>query len=205
MSRNQKNNSKKILLFIASVSVIILIYCMIRLTIYSLNSYKANKEIDELKTYNKKLRDEYKDIEEHRFNSLKKAIKWWNKYFEEENVYKTVSMSPDISRDKYNISFNKSIEQKRRLLGIPLYKNEFQKYNKNEMNKNKNNNRVEMYKKRQEEILNNYEKKNIINQKSRELLKKNKKTKTPIRISYNDNYNKTRNEMKNLNIIRQLQ
>ena len=49
MSRNQKNNSKKVLLFIASVSVIILIYCMIRLTIYSLNSYKANKEIDELK------------------------------------------------------------------------------------------------------------------------------------------------------------
>ena len=25
-----------------------------------------------------------KDLEEHRFNSLKKAIKWWNKYFEEE-------------------------------------------------------------------------------------------------------------------------
>lgn len=30
------------------------------------------------------LEDEYKDLEEHRFNSLKKAIKWWNNYFEEE-------------------------------------------------------------------------------------------------------------------------
>lgn len=29
------------------------------------------------------LEDEYKDTEEHRFNSLKKAVKWWNKYFEE--------------------------------------------------------------------------------------------------------------------------
>lgn len=31
------------------------------------------------------LEDEYKELEEHRFNSLKKAINWWNKYFEEED------------------------------------------------------------------------------------------------------------------------
>lgn len=26
--------------------------------------------------------NDYKEIEEHRFNSLKKAVKWWNEYFE---------------------------------------------------------------------------------------------------------------------------
>lgn len=31
------------------------------------------------------LEDDYKILEEHRFNSLKKAIKWWNDYFGEED------------------------------------------------------------------------------------------------------------------------
>lgn len=26
--------------------------------------------------------NDYKEIEEHHFNSLKKAVKWWNEYFE---------------------------------------------------------------------------------------------------------------------------
>ena len=152
------------------------------------NNNKSNKNNNE----NKSINSEDKIFKDIPMIKIEK-----NKYFEEENVYKTVSMSPDISRDKYNISFNKSIEQKRRLLGIPLYKNEFQKYNKNNINKNKKNNRVEIYKKRQEEILNNYEKKNAINRKSRENLKNNKKSKTPIRITYNDNYNNKRNSNAN--------
>lgn len=165
------------------------------------NKSSRKKKILNIKNKNSNNNTENKSInsEDKIFNDIPMIKIEKNKYFEEENVYKTVSMSPDISRDKYNISFNKSIEQKRRLLGIPLYQNEFQKYNKNKLNKSKNNNRVEMYKKRQEEILNNYEKKNIINQKSREMLKKNKKTKTPIRINYNDNYNKTRNLNENTN------
>lgn len=31
------------------------------------------------------LENDYKDLEEHRFNSLKKAIKWWNNFFEKKN------------------------------------------------------------------------------------------------------------------------
>lgn len=27
-------------------------------------------------------KNDYKEIEEHRFNSLKKAVKWWNEYVE---------------------------------------------------------------------------------------------------------------------------
>lgn len=29
--------------------------------------------------------NDYKEIEDHRFNSLKKAIKWWNEYFGEDD------------------------------------------------------------------------------------------------------------------------
>ena len=29
--------------------------------------------------------NDYKEIENHRFNSLKKAIKWWNEYFGEDD------------------------------------------------------------------------------------------------------------------------
>lgn len=29
--------------------------------------------------------NDYKEIENHRFNSLKKAIKWWNVFFEGDN------------------------------------------------------------------------------------------------------------------------
>ena len=49
MGNNSKDTKRLVLLLIASVSIIILIYCIIRLALYSLNSYKANKDIDELK------------------------------------------------------------------------------------------------------------------------------------------------------------
>lgn len=29
--------------------------------------------------------NDYKEIENHRFNSLKKAVKWWNNYFGEDD------------------------------------------------------------------------------------------------------------------------
>ena len=126
---------------------------------------------------------------------------------EEDNIYST--MSPDATRDKGNISFNQSIEQKRRILGIPLYKNEFQRYNKKRINnikkndhiniEEKENNNIDkeqkknvgklsMYKRRQDEILRIYEKKNILNRKSRDYIKS--KNKTPIRINYYDKQKK---------------
>ena len=49
MGKNQKDSKKLLLLLLASVSVIILIYCIIRLALYSLSSYRTNKEISELK------------------------------------------------------------------------------------------------------------------------------------------------------------
>ncbi len=162
------------------------------------NRTTRRKKIPNLKNNNKKnnpIDNISMNSEDKIFNDIPMIKIEKNKYYvEEENLNKTLSMSPDVSRDKYNISFNKSIEKKRKLLGIPLYKNGYQNYNQNNTYKNKKqNNRVEMYKKRQEEILSNYEKKNEINKISRENLKNNKKTKTPIRITYNDNYNKTRN------------
>ena len=116
---------------------------------------------------------------------------------DDENAYKT--MSPDVSRDKYNISFNKSIEKKRKILGIPVYKNGFQNY-PNIGNK-KNIDKLTMYKKRQDEILKNYEKKNIINQKSRENLKNkaNNKAKNQIQIS-NNGKNRKNNYGRNNNL-----
>ena len=133
---------------------------------------------------------------------------------EEDNLYNT--MSPDITINKFNISFNQSIEQKRKLLGIPLYKNEYPNYNQKpiknsifKIEKKKNNyvnkeekekdnidikeqkkalGKITMYKKRQDEILKNYEKKNILNQKSRDYIKS--KNKTPLRINYSYKHKK---------------
>ena len=163
----------------------------------SKNEYNKRKN----NSKNKNLENKSINSEDRIFNDIPMIKIEKNKCFdEEENIYKT--MSPDISNDKYNISFNKSIEQKRRLLGIPLYKNEFPNYNKNgkdlSKEEKKNRSKLEVYKKRQDEILKNYEKKNLINQKSRDMIKNNKrKNKTPIRITYNDNYNKAFNSNSN--------
>ena len=134
------------------------------------------------------------------FNDILKTKIQKNRRFDvddDENAYKT--MSPDVSRDKYNISFNKSIEKKRKILGIPVYKNGFQNY-PNIGNK-KNMDKLTIYKKRQDEILKNYEKKNIINQKSRENLKSkaNNKTKNTIQIS-NNGKNRKNNYGRNNNL-----
>ena len=135
-----------------------------------------------------------------------------NKYIDlEKKFYSTISH--DLNNDKLNISFNKSIEQKRKLLGIPLNQNEFQKINQKiyeEMNEEEEkviNQKLSIFKKRQDEILKIYEKKNLINQQSRENIKnfsKKKhnsytsnnngakiKQKNPIRIIYNDNLSKS--------------
>ena len=40
---------------------------------------KGNEDFDDDEN------DDYKEIEDHRFNSLKKAIKWWNEYFGEDD------------------------------------------------------------------------------------------------------------------------
>ena len=141
-----------------------------------------------------------------------------NKYYDEEDIIYRSMMSPDINRLKKNVSFNKSIEQKRKLLGIPLYKDEFKKYyttRKENISKEEKEdlNKLMIYKKRQDEILRNYEKKNIINHKRRFYIKnktnpirirfkyhKNKKYTNPYNIFANNNY--INNEAKNKNHLR---
>ena len=121
-----------------------------------------------------------------------------HKYYDDEkSINKT--MYPDENHNRINMSFNKSIERKRKLLGIPLNKNGFQKMkNFNTSYKTEdisNINYVSTYKKRQDEMFKNYEKKNMINQRSREMIKNNysNKPKNPIRITYNDYYNNAMN------------
>ena len=121
----------------------------------SFNSNRRNKS------------DEFRNLK----NNKKPPIRYSkefdnNKYLETElnkrdkfrNLYK--KNISDVSRNKYNKSFNKSIEEKRVLLGIPKYKAEFQKYNTNTNTKNdifnKNMNKILIFKKRQDEILRNY-------------------------------------------------
>ena len=162
------------------------------------------RKIPNLKNKNKNKKNNFNNnnnIENKSINSEDKIfndipmikIQKNSRFDDEENAYKT--MSPDISREKYN----KSIEKKRKLLGIPVYKNEFQNY-QNKGNK-KNMDKLTIYKKRQDEILKNYEKKNIINQKSRENLKSkaNNKTKNQTKISNNDK-NRKNNYGRNNNL-----
>ena len=100
-----------------------------------------------------------------------------NKYYDDEESINNKTVYRDESHEKYNnLSFNKSIEHKRKLLGIPLNKNGFQKMvyairNYNKDDKNNMEYKLSMYRKRQDEILKNYEKKNMINQKSRDIIK----------------------------------
>ena len=48
MQDNKKDNGKLALILVASLSVIVLIFCVVRLAIYKLSSYKTNKEVKEL-------------------------------------------------------------------------------------------------------------------------------------------------------------
>ena len=111
--------------------------------------------------------------------------------FEEDNTYKTISS--DLSRDGYDRTFNKSIEEKRKLLGIPIYKHEFNNNNKNNLDEKKNINNLTLSIKREEEALIN-NKKNSLTQNNRYFIKN--RNKTPIRITYK--YNKSNI---NLNMI----
>lgn len=116
---------------------------------------------------------------------------------DEKSINKT--LYPDENHNRINMSFNKSIERKRKLLGIPLNKNGFQKiqyFNTSYKTEDISNmDYVSTYKKRQDEMLKNYEKKNMINQRSREMIKNknSNKPKNPIRITYNDYYNNAMN------------
>ena len=171
----------------------------------SINNYKNNNN-----NLNTNLQTKFVNSENQIFRDIPLINIQKQKLYddEEDNLYNT--MSPDATRDKFNISFNQSIEQKRRILGIPLYKNAFQKYNKKRINtikkkehintedkekenmdkeQKKNLGKITMYKRRQDEILRNYEKKNILNQRSRDYIR-SKKNKTPIRINYYDKQKK---------------
>ena len=153
-------------------------------------TYESSRNRSEKKRNPKINFIEYKSInsEDRMFNGIPMLRFDNNKFYDEEfNIYKT--MSPDISNDKYNLSFNKSIEQKKKLLGIPLY--EYHDIDKDEVNKdhNKNFNITEKYKNRQYIIGDNHTKKNNMNNISKDNIKNKYKAKTPIRIIYNDNYN----------------
>lgn len=49
MSSKSKDNKKLVLLIVASVSVVVLIVCVVRLALYSLDSYRSEKNVDNLK------------------------------------------------------------------------------------------------------------------------------------------------------------
>ena len=159
------------------------------------NYYKFNKNSY---TVNKSLSSEDKY-----FKDIPMANIQTNKYnYLEQQIFRT--MSPET--DKYNISFNKSIEEKRKMLGIPLKKNDYEKMNKkieDDLNENEEENlnqKLLVYRKKQDEIIKIYEKRNKANQESKENSKNlyknvhksyNRKSKSkpknPIRILYKDN------------------
>ena len=158
------------------------------------NYYKFNKNSF---TVNKSLNSEDKYFKDIPMTNIQT-----NKYnYLEQQIFRT--MSPET--DKYNISFNKSIEEKRKMLGIPLKKNDYEKMNKkieDDLNENEENLKQNqlVYKKKQDEIIKIYESRNKTNKESKENgknLNKNvhksyngkskSKLKNPIRILYKDN------------------
>ena len=158
------------------------------------NYYKFNKNSF---TVNKSLNSEDKYFKDIPMTNIQT-----NKYnYLEQQIFRT--MSPET--DKYNISFNKSIEEKRKMLGIPLKKNDYEKMNKkieDDLNENEENLKQNqlVYRKKQDEIIKIYESRNKTNKESKENgknLNKNvhksyngkskSKPKNPIRILYKDN------------------
>ena len=158
------------------------------------NYYKFNKNSF---TINKSLNSEDKYFKDIPMTNIQT-----NKYnYLEQQIFRT--MSPET--DKYNISFNKSIEEKRKMLGIPLKKNDYEKMNKKieeDLNENEENlkQKLLVYRKKQDEKIKIYENRNKTNQESKENVKnlyknvhksyngKSKsKPKNPIRILYKDN------------------
>ena len=158
------------------------------------NYYKFNKNSF---TVNKSLNSEDKYFKDIPMTNIQT-----NKYnYLEQQIFRTIS--PET--DKYNISFNKSIEEKRKMLGIPLKKNDYEKMNKkieDDLNENEENLKQNqlVYRKKQDEIIKIYESRNKTNKESKENgknLNKNvhksyngkskSKPKNPIRILYKDN------------------
>jgi len=154
---------------------------------FNKNSYSMNKSLNSEDKYFKDI--PMTNIQTNKYNYL------------EQQIFRT--MSPEI--DKYNISFNKSIEEKRKMLGIPLNKNDYEKMNKkieDDLNENEENlkQKLLVYRKKQDEIIKIYENRNKTNQENKENVKniyknvhksynaKSKsKPKNPIRILYKDN------------------
>jgi len=155
---------------------------------FNKNSYTVNKSLNSEDKYFKDI--PMTNIQTNKYNYL------------EQQIFRT--MSPET--DKYNISFNKSIEEKRKMLGIPLKKNDYEKMNKkieDDLNENEEENlnqKLLVYRKKQDDIIKIYEKRNKTNQESKENAKnlyknvhksyngKSKsKPKNPIRILYKDN------------------
>ena len=154
---------------------------------FNKNSYTVNKSLNSEDKYFKDI--PMTNIQTNKYNYL------------EQQIFRT--MSPEI--DKYNISFNKSIEEKRKMLGIPLNKNDYEKMNKkieDDLNENEENlkQKLLVYRKKQDEIIKIYENRNKTNQENKENVKniyknvhksynaKSKsKPKNPIRILYKDN------------------
>ena len=91
----------------------------------------------------------------------------------------------------YGIKFNQSIKNKRELLGIPLNNNESKKMNEKIAEEMANqtiqeiDKKVAMYKQKQEEILKNYEKQKLMQQKIRQEMRGNNKSKEKTRSQNN--------------------
>ena len=116
-----------------------------------------------------------------------------NKRDKIRNLYKI--MSSDVNRNTYNKSYSSLIEEKRILLGIPTYKTEFQKDNtitntniKDDIVNQEKKSKIKVikYKRRQDEVLGNDEKKNVVNKRTKDCIKNNSHKKNPIRIIYDD-------------------
>ena len=154
---------------------------------FNKNSYTVNKSLNSEDKYFKDI--PMTNIQTNKYNYL------------EQQIFRT--MSPET--DKNNLSFNKSIEEKRKMLGIPLKKNEYEKMNKkieDDINEDEENlkKKLLVYRKKQDEIIKIYENRNKTNLESKEnvkILYKNvhksykgkskSKPKNPIRILYKDN------------------
>ena len=154
---------------------------------FNKNSFTVNKSLNSEDRYFKDI--PMTNIQTNKYNYL------------EQQIFRT--MSPEL--DKNNLSFNKSIEEKRKMLGIPMKKNEYEKmYKKIEDDLNGNEEslmqKLLVFRKKQDGIIKIYENRNKTNQGSKESTKnlykninksysgKSKsKPRNPLRILCKDN------------------
>ena len=109
------------------------------------------------------------------------------------NSYNIIDLSKNNENDT-GIKFNQSIKNKREMLGIPLNNNETREMSEKiekeltQQSLQEVEKKVAMYKKRQEEILKNYEKQKLMQQKIRQEIRENNKSKDKKMRSQNNSF-----------------